>query len=283
MSRAPLPKSLQPAEHAQLRDELLGAVQDRRAGERQPQRALGQLLRQLERRLRARGARVLHVVRLVEDQRARLELGQPLGVPVEDVVVEDDDLGRRPPPRSRPRRCGRRAPRRCGSAASAAPRAPRSSFMLAGQTTTVGNASSASMRRERLDGLAEPLLVGDERAPALERVAHARALERVQLAAELEAVQLGVLGVRERDRLGGALVLGRRAPRAARGAGSSTWTSGWPSMNSVSCGASAGVGRHGDAPGGVAQEEAARPVHRVRLGQLAEGRRRRAVPDVEDA
>ena len=64
-------------------------------------------------------------------------------------------------------------------------------------------------RRERLDGLAEPLLVGDEGAAALERVAHAGALEGVQLAAELEAVELGVLGVGERDRLGGALVLGR--------------------------------------------------------------------------
>ena len=34
---------LQPAEHAQLRDELLGAVQDRRAGERQPQRVVRKL------------------------------------------------------------------------------------------------------------------------------------------------------------------------------------------------------------------------------------------------
>ena len=42
------------------------------------------------------------------------------------------------------------------------------------------------------------------------------------------------------------------------------------------------VGRHRHAPGGVAQEEAARAVHRVRLGKLAEGGGRPAVPDVED-
>ena len=67
--------------------------------------------------------------------------------------------------------------------------------MLAGHTTTAGNASSASMRRQRLDRLAEALLVGDERAPALERVAHARALEGVQHAAQREVLQLGVVGV----------------------------------------------------------------------------------------
>ena len=81
--------------------------------------------------------------------------------------------------------------------------------MLAGQTTTAGKASSRLERRQRLHGLAEALLVGDERAPALERVAHARALEGVQLAAELEAVQLRVLGVRQRDGARGAVVLGQ--------------------------------------------------------------------------
>ena len=39
-------------------------------------------------------------------------------------------------------------------------------------------------RGERLDGLAQPLLVGDEQPPRLQRVAHAGALERPQLAAE---------------------------------------------------------------------------------------------------
>ena len=136
-------------------------------------------------------------------------------------------------------------------------------------------------RRERLHRLAEPLLVGDEGAPAAQRVAHARALERVQLAAELQAVQLRVLGVRERDGLGGALELVRELLEQLAGR-----------LLDVDLGVGLdelgelrrerGVGRHGDAPRGVAQEEAARPVHRVRLGQLAEGDRRRAVPRVED-
>jgi hypothetical protein len=43
-----------------------------------------------------------------------------------------------------------------------------------------------------------------------------------------------------------------------------------------------GVGRHGHAPGRVAQEEAPGPVHRVRLGQLPEVGGRAAVPDVEE-
>ena len=64
--------------------------------------------------------------------------------------------------------------------------------------------------RERLNRLAETLLVGDERAPSLERVAHARALEGVELATERETLELGVLGVGERDDLLRALVLGRQ-------------------------------------------------------------------------
>ena len=94
---------------------------------------------------------------------------------------------------------------RLGSQCSAS--RSQTSFMLAGQTTTVGKRVVRLDRRERLHGLAEPLLVGDEGAPPRERVAHAGALEGVQLAAELEAVELGVLGVRQRDGLGGALVL----------------------------------------------------------------------------
>ena len=39
-------------------------------------------------------------------------------------------------------------------------------------------------RGQRLDGLAEPLFVGDEHAPGVERVADARPLKRRQLAAE---------------------------------------------------------------------------------------------------
>ena len=61
---------------------------------------------------------------------------------------------------------------------------------------------------QRLDGLAEALLVGDEGAPSLQRVAHASSLERVKLAAELKPVELGVLGIGECHRRGRALVLG---------------------------------------------------------------------------
>ena len=63
-------------------------------------------------------------------------------------------------------------------------------------------------RGQRLHGLAEALLVGDEGAPALERVAHAGALERMQLAAELQSVEVGVLGVGQRHRGRRAVVLG---------------------------------------------------------------------------
>ena len=95
--------------------------------------------------------------------------------------------------------------------------------MLAGHRTIGGERVVGLERGERLHRLAEPLLVGDERPPALERVAHAGALEGVQLAAELEAVELGVLGVGERDRGRRAVVLGdqlveqlaRRARRRA--------------------------------------------------------------------
>ena len=56
-------------------------------------------------------------------------------------------------------------------------------------------------RGERLHGLAEPLLVGQERAPLRERVAHPGALERPQLAAEHGQVDLRVFGERQRHGL----------------------------------------------------------------------------------
>ena len=56
-------------------------------------------------------------------------------------------------------------------------------------------------RRQRLDRLAEALLVGDERAPRLQRVAHAGALERLELAAEavLDLQRRRVLGAGAAD------------------------------------------------------------------------------------
>jgi len=62
-------------------------------------------------------------------------------------------------------------------------------------------------RGERLDRLAEPLLVGEERAPLGEQVADAGALERLELAAEAGDVQLGVGGAGERYETCGACVL----------------------------------------------------------------------------
>ena len=148
--------------------------------------SVGQPRGQLQRRLGAPRARVLHVVRLVQHQRARLAPAEALGVGLEDVVVEDHDLGASRPPRSRRRRCARRAPPRVRS------RQPVLALALphqlhARRADHHGREGVVGLERgERLHGLAEPLLVGDERAAALERVAHACALEGVQLAAELE-------------------------------------------------------------------------------------------------
>ena len=192
--------------HAQLRDQLLGAVQDRRAGEREPQRVVGEPLGQLERRLRPRRARVLQVVRLVQNERARLQLGQRVGVPVEDVVVEDDDL----------RLAGLVRPGGFRAAAQhrdAAVRQPVLRLALpdelhARRAHHDGREGVVRLDRgERLYRLAEALLVGDEGAAPLERVADSGALEGVELAAERQADELGVVGVRQRHGVGRPLVL----------------------------------------------------------------------------
>ena len=143
--------------------------------------------------------------------------------------------------------------------------------MLAGQTTTVGNASSSSIAASACTVLPSPCSSAMKVRRRAEGVAHARALERVQLAAELEAVQLRVLGVRERDRLGGALELVRELLEQLAGR-----------LLDVDLGVGLdelgelrrerGVGRHGDAPRGVAQEEAPRPV-RPGAPRTARGRR----------
>jgi hypothetical protein len=54
------------------------------------------------------------------------------------------------------------------------------SFSDAGQTTTGRVGVVGLQRGQRLDRLAEPLLVGQERPPRLQRVGDARALERPQ-------------------------------------------------------------------------------------------------------
>ena len=64
-------------------------------------------------------------------------------------------------------------------------------------------------RRERLHGLAETLLVGEEQAPRLERVGDAGALERAQLAAEpvLDVEVRGVVRARAADAVDRLVVL----------------------------------------------------------------------------
>ena len=69
-------------------------------------------------RLRALGLRVLDVVRLVDDERARLAPPERLAVRGDDLVVEDRDVGGR-----RDRRAALDERARCGAAASARPRA----------------------------------------------------------------------------------------------------------------------------------------------------------------
>ena len=61
-------------------------------------------------------------------------------------------------------------------------------------------------RGQRLDGLAQALLVGEERAPRVQHVAHARPLEGLQLAAEPVddlGQRLGLGSARAADRRGG--------------------------------------------------------------------------------
>ncbi len=62
-------------------------------------------------------------------------------------------------------------------------------------------------RGERLDRLAEPLLIGEEGAALGEQVAHACALEGLELALEGGDIDVGIGGGGERDEPGGAGVL----------------------------------------------------------------------------
>ena len=196
----------QAPEHAQLGHQLLGAIEHRRAGQGEPQGVVGHAPGQLERRLRPGRARVLHVVGLVEHHRARMPRDQPLQVGLEDVVVEHHDLGL----------AGLLGPAGLGAPVEdrdAPLGQPVEALALPGELHARradhhGRERLVRLERgQRLHGLAEPLLVRDEGAPPRERVAHAGALEGVQLAAEHEPVELGVLGVGERDRLRGPVVL----------------------------------------------------------------------------
>ena len=137
-------------------------------------------------------------------------------------------------------------------------------------------------RRERLHGLAETLLVGDEGATALERVADARPLEGVQLAAERQPVELGVLGVGQRHRGGRALVL---LPQLVEQL-AHRLVDAHPGMVVHEAGElerQRGVGRHADAPRSAAGVEAAGARHRVGFGNRLEGARGCGVPAGEQS
>jgi hypothetical protein len=165
-------------------------VHDRRAGEADLQRVLGQLLGEPADRAGALGGRVLDVVGLVEDQRLGAAQRQALAVRVDDLVVEDRDVGLRD---------------HLAGADDDVQRAMRQPVLglalpvelQAGRADDDGRVGVVLLEhRQRLDGLAQALLVGDEQPPRLERVLDAGALERAQLAAEavLAGERVGVGG-----------------------------------------------------------------------------------------
>ena len=84
-------------------------------------------------------------------------------------------------------------------------------------------------RGERLDGLAEPLLVGEERAARVEHVAHAGPLERLELAAEhggdLRRSARRSVARERRIAVAGLAVLGAQRARAPAPRAPSTSTS----------------------------------------------------------
>jgi hypothetical protein len=120
-------------------------------------------------------------VRLVEHERLGAAQREPLAVLEDDLVVEDDDL--RSP--GLPARDAAPGEHRNGPV-----REPRPDLSFPVELEGRGAHDDGRVgvvgleRRERLDGLAETLLVGEEGAAALEQVGDAGALERLELAAE---------------------------------------------------------------------------------------------------
>ena len=85
-----------PAQELPDRAEVLDVVDQRGAGERHQQRAGGpgaEPLGELEHVARALRRLVLDEVRLVDHHAAEAERAEPADVPVEDLVVDDDDVG----------------------------------------------------------------------------------------------------------------------------------------------------------------------------------------------
>ena len=151
-------------------------------------------------RLGALGARVLAVVGLVDDERARAPAGERLAVGGDDLVVEDRDVAARRD-RAAPLDDRHRTVRQPLARLTLPAELHRRRAHHDRRISAVG-----LERGERLDGLAEPLLVGQERPARVEHVAHAGPLKRRQLAAE-----------RRRDRLDRLGVVSARAAHRVRG------------------------------------------------------------------
>jgi hypothetical protein len=216
-------------------------------------------------------------VRLVEHERARRELDQAIEVRLEDVVVQDDDVGAL-------RLVGPRfmgAPAQHGHLTR---RQPAPALALPHQLhrrraeDDRGERLVGLERRQRLHRLAEALLVGDECLSALECVAHAGALERVELAAELEAFGQGSrVGVGERDDLLRAVVLGHQlVDQLARRLLHIDARMRHHEVRQVP--AKRRVARHRHAGDGGTVEDATLAIEEVRLRQLPEVVRGARVP-----
>ena len=198
---------VQAAEDLQLRRELLGAVEDGRAGEQQDDRVLGQRIRDRGDRLRAARRRVLAEVRLVEDERLRRGGGCAVDQGVGDLVAGDGDVvGADGVAAAQPRARAVRQPALGLAQPVEAQRRGRDDERWVG----VGGLE----RRQRLDRLAEAGLVGEERAASAQRVVDGRALERAQRSGQAVDLRRGPL---RRTRAPRARRRRRRGARRHRG------------------------------------------------------------------
>ena len=153
-------------------------------------------------------ARVLDVVRLVEHQRARASQRQAGAVRVDDLVVEDRDVGGR----ARRCRCPETMPtERCGQPVLGL--AQPVELQARGADDDRRVAPSASSAASACDRLAEPLLVGQERPPRVQHVARRR---RAGTGAARRRARPRPRAAGRRGRASGAR---RRSPRRARRAG----------------------------------------------------------------
>ena len=170
----------QAPEDPQLGDQLGRAVHHGRARQRKHEPVARDRRRQVLHRLGALRGRVLAVVGLVKHQGAGGDGRERTQACGDDVVIDDGHIGR----------LHRAVPARAGQRLGAAVRQPQRELAQpvqlearrADDDRRVGVVGLE--RRERLDRLAETLLVGEERAALGEQVADPRALERLQLAAE---------------------------------------------------------------------------------------------------